>query len=158
MSVFRFLFIHQFIHYTCSTSVLSVWWLCKIAQQYIGRFNQQSHTHRIRSDRLCSMGWLFYYTVYIYTYILNTFTLLMVIFIYTYFFCFLPTLPPTRPIKWYTEQLDRIEEGMDQINADMREAEKNLSGMEKCCGICVLPCNKYVYHWRNIYLFVIYIL
>ncbi|KAI8425095.1 hypothetical protein MSG28_006954 [Choristoneura fumiferana] len=34
------------------------------------------------------------------------------------------------------EQLDRIEEGMDQINADMREAEKNLSGMEKCCGIC----------------------
>ncbi|XP_077299779.1 synaptosomal-associated protein 25kDa isoform X3 [Arctopsyche grandis] len=40
------------------------------------------------------------------------------------------------------EQLDRIEEGMDQINADMKEAEKNLSGMEKCCGICVLPCNK----------------
>ncbi|CAB3245930.1 unnamed protein product [Arctia plantaginis] len=40
------------------------------------------------------------------------------------------------------EQLDRVEEGMDQINADMREAEKNLSGMEKCCGICVLPCNK----------------
>lgn len=44
----------------------------------------------------------------------------------------------------FPEQLDRIEEGMDQINADMREAEKNLSGMEKCCGICVLPCNKYV--------------
>lgn len=43
----------------------------------------------------------------------------------------------------FLEQLDRIEEGMDQINADMREAEKNLSGMEKCCGICVLPCNKY---------------
>ncbi|XP_076637791.1 synaptosomal-associated protein 25kDa isoform X2 [Colletes latitarsis] len=40
------------------------------------------------------------------------------------------------------EQLDRIEEGMDQINADMREAEKNLTGMEKCCGLCVLPCNK----------------
>jgi len=40
------------------------------------------------------------------------------------------------------EQLDRIEEGMDQINADMREAEKNLSGMEKCCGLCVLPCAK----------------
>lgn len=44
-----------------------------------------------------------------------------------------------------TEQLDRVEEGMDQINADMREAEKNLSGMEKCCGICVLPCKKYVH-------------
>ncbi|CAB0005366.1 unnamed protein product [Nesidiocoris tenuis] len=40
------------------------------------------------------------------------------------------------------KQLDRIEEGMDQINADMREAEKNLTGMEKCCGLCVLPCNK----------------
>lgn len=40
------------------------------------------------------------------------------------------------------EQLDRVEDGMDQIHADMREAEKNLSGMEKCCGICVLPCKK----------------
>ncbi|KAF0766724.1 synaptosomal-associated protein 25-like [Aphis craccivora] len=39
------------------------------------------------------------------------------------------------------EKMDRIEEGMDQINADMKEAEKNLTGMEKCCGICVLPCN-----------------
>lgn len=37
---------------------------------------------------------------------------------------------------------------MDQINADMREAEKNLSGMEKCCGLCVLPCNKLVYFGR----------
>ncbi|ODN01314.1 Synaptosomal-associated protein 25, partial [Orchesella cincta] len=40
------------------------------------------------------------------------------------------------------EQLDRVEEGMDQINSDMREAEKNLTGMEKCCGLCVLPCNR----------------
>ncbi|KAK4304773.1 hypothetical protein Pmani_023286 [Petrolisthes manimaculis] len=40
------------------------------------------------------------------------------------------------------EQLDRIEEGMDQINSDMKEAEKHLTGMEKCCGLCVLPCNK----------------
>jgi len=40
------------------------------------------------------------------------------------------------------EQLDRIEEGVDQINADMKEAEKNLSGMEGCCGLCVLPCQK----------------
>lgn len=29
---------------------------------------------------------------------------------------------------------------MDKINADMKEAEKNLTGMEKCCGICVCPC------------------
>lgn len=40
------------------------------------------------------------------------------------------------------EQLDRIEDGMDRINADMREAEKNLSGMEKCCGLCSIP-------WKN---------
>ena len=37
------------------------------------------------------------------------------------------------------EQLDRIDEGMDQINKDMKDAEKNLEGMEKCCGLCVLP-------------------
>ncbi|KAK7873081.1 hypothetical protein R5R35_000362 [Gryllus longicercus] len=40
------------------------------------------------------------------------------------------------------EQLERIEEGMDQINVDMHEAEKNLAGMAKCCGLCELPCNK----------------
>jgi synaptosomal-associated protein 25 len=40
------------------------------------------------------------------------------------------------------EQLDRIDEGMDQINADMKEAEKNLTGMEKCCGLCILPCKR----------------
>jgi len=38
-----------------------------------------------------------------------------------------------------TEQIDRIGEGLDQINQDMRAAEKNLEGMEKCCGLCVLP-------------------
>ncbi|RWS29043.1 synaptosomal-associated protein 25-like protein [Leptotrombidium deliense] len=40
------------------------------------------------------------------------------------------------------EQLDRIEEDMDKINADMKEAEKALTGMEQCCGICTCPCNK----------------
>ncbi|XP_042897278.1 synaptosomal-associated protein 25-like [Parasteatoda tepidariorum] len=40
------------------------------------------------------------------------------------------------------EQLDRIEDDNDKINADMKEAEKNLEGMEQCCGICVCPCNK----------------
>ncbi|XP_042911091.1 synaptosomal-associated protein 25 [Parasteatoda tepidariorum] len=40
------------------------------------------------------------------------------------------------------EQLDRIEEDMDVIHTDMREAEKNLTGMEKCCGLCVCPCAK----------------
>lgn len=40
------------------------------------------------------------------------------------------------------EQIDRIDEGMDQINQDMKDAEKNLEGMEKCCGMCVLPWKK----------------
>nr|XP_020025816.1 synaptosomal-associated protein 23 isoform X1 [Castor canadensis] len=41
------------------------------------------------------------------------------------------------------EQLNRIEEGMDQINKDMREAEKTLTELNKCCGLCVCPCNRF---------------
>ncbi|CAF1496531.1 unnamed protein product [Rotaria magnacalcarata] len=37
------------------------------------------------------------------------------------------------------EQLDAIDSGMDRINDEMRDAEKNLEGLEKCCGLCVLP-------------------
>ncbi|ETE60581.1 Synaptosomal-associated protein 25, partial [Ophiophagus hannah] len=40
------------------------------------------------------------------------------------------------------EQLDRIEDGLDQIIQDMKEAEKNLSDMAKCCGLFVCPCAK----------------
>lgn len=40
------------------------------------------------------------------------------------------------------EQLDKIEDDLDKINVDMREAEKNLTGMEKCCGICICPFGK----------------
>jgi synaptosomal-associated protein 25 len=40
------------------------------------------------------------------------------------------------------EQLDRIEECADKINQEMKEAEKNLEGLEKCCGLCVLPWQK----------------
>ncbi|KAJ8393046.1 hypothetical protein AAFF_G00069500 [Aldrovandia affinis] len=40
------------------------------------------------------------------------------------------------------EQLERIEEGMDQINKDMKEAEKNLTDLGKFCGLCSCPCNK----------------
>ncbi|XP_021075164.1 synaptosomal-associated protein 23-like [Mus pahari] len=39
------------------------------------------------------------------------------------------------------EQLNCIEEGTDQINKDMREAEKTLTELNKCCGLCVCPCN-----------------
>nr|ADD38784.1 Synaptosomal-associated protein 25 [Lepeophtheirus salmonis] len=37
------------------------------------------------------------------------------------------------------EQLNRIENGMDGMNAEMAEAEKHLIGMEKWCGLCVCP-------------------
>lgn len=42
----------------------------------------------------------------------------------------------------FLEQLNRIEEGMDQINKDMREAENTLTELNKCCGLCVCPCNR----------------
>ena len=37
------------------------------------------------------------------------------------------------------EQLDRVEETLDDINVDMIEAERNLTNLEKCCGLCVCP-------------------
>ncbi|XP_047466566.1 synaptosomal-associated protein 23-like isoform X2 [Mugil cephalus] len=40
------------------------------------------------------------------------------------------------------EQLRRVEEGMDQINQDMKQAEKNLTDLSKCCGLCVCPCDR----------------
>ncbi|CAH1263831.1 synaptosomal-associated protein 25-like [Branchiostoma lanceolatum] len=43
------------------------------------------------------------------------------------------------------EQLDRVEEGLDRINEDMRQAERNLTNLEKCCGLCVCPWKK----WRG---------
>lgn len=33
---------------------------------------------------------------------------------------------------------------MDRINAAMRDAEKNLEGLEKCCGLCVLPWKRQI--------------
>ncbi|XP_022079044.1 synaptosomal-associated protein 23-like isoform X2 [Acanthochromis polyacanthus] len=40
------------------------------------------------------------------------------------------------------EQLRRVEDGMDQINQDMKLAEKNLTDLSKCCGLCVCPCDR----------------
>merc|ERR1712131_177943 len=39
------------------------------------------------------------------------------------------------------EQLNRIEEGMDTINKDMKDAEKHLTQLEKCCCF-TCPWNK----------------
>ncbi|XP_023683257.1 synaptosomal-associated protein 23 [Paramormyrops kingsleyae] len=40
------------------------------------------------------------------------------------------------------EQLKSVEQGMDQINQDMHKAEKDLSDLSKCCGLCVCPWNR----------------
>ena len=40
------------------------------------------------------------------------------------------------------EQLNRIEDGMDTINKDMKEAERHLTQLEKCCGCCTCPWQK----------------
>uniref|UniRef100_A0A671Q8F9 Synaptosomal-associated protein n=1 Tax=Sinocyclocheilus anshuiensis TaxID=1608454 RepID=A0A671Q8F9_9TELE len=40
------------------------------------------------------------------------------------------------------EQLRRVDQGMDQINQDMRQAERNLTDLSKCCGLCVCPCDR----------------
>ncbi|MEE6492567.1 hypothetical protein FKM82_016604 [Ascaphus truei] len=49
------------------------------------------------------------------------------------------------------EQLNRVEEGMDQINKDMREAEKNLTELNKCCGLCVCPGSRLVPRAPHVY-------
>ncbi|KAK1793075.1 hypothetical protein P4O66_011482 [Electrophorus voltai] len=40
------------------------------------------------------------------------------------------------------EQLREVERGMDQINEDMKQADKNLTDLSKCCGLCVCPCDR----------------
>ena len=40
------------------------------------------------------------------------------------------------------EQINRIENNLDTINAEMKEADKALTGMEKWCGLFVCPWNK----------------
>ncbi|CAF0880089.1 unnamed protein product [Didymodactylos carnosus] len=40
------------------------------------------------------------------------------------------------------EKLDNIEQNMDRIDSNMDEAERQLTNLQKCCGLCVLPWNK----------------
>ena len=40
------------------------------------------------------------------------------------------------------EQLNRIEQGLDGINADMKQAEQHITQMEKFCGLCLMPWNR----------------
>ncbi|KAL3065084.1 hypothetical protein OYC64_015295 [Pagothenia borchgrevinki] len=37
------------------------------------------------------------------------------------------------------EQLDHVEEGMNKVNADLKDAEKNLKDVGVCCGL-ICPC------------------
>ena len=45
------------------------------------------------------------------------------------------------------EKLQRVEENLDVINADMKEAEKNLTNLQKFCGLCICGCKKLVYSY-----------
>jgi len=40
------------------------------------------------------------------------------------------------------EKLKRIETGVDNIHVGMNQTDKNLTNLEKCCGLCVLPWNR----------------
>lgn len=40
------------------------------------------------------------------------------------------------------EQLENVDSGLDKVSENMKEAEKNLDQMEKCCGMCICPWNK----------------
>lgn len=37
------------------------------------------------------------------------------------------------------EQLKNIEEGMERISGELRQSNKYLNGLEKCCGLCMVP-------------------
>lgn len=39
------------------------------------------------------------------------------------------------------EQLDNVEQRLDEINVDLKQTDKNLTELEKCCGCCVCPCS-----------------
>eukprot|EP00054_Salpingoeca_dolichothecata_P013901 m.77870 g.77870 ORF g.77870 m.77870 type:complete len:209 (+) comp20707_c2_seq1:55-681(+) len=40
------------------------------------------------------------------------------------------------------EQLRRINQAQDKINSDLKNAEGQLTRMERCCGLCVCPWSK----------------
>ena len=54
------------------------------------------------------------------------------------------------------EQLDNVERRLDEINVDLKQTDRNLSELEKCCGCCTCLCcapkniqkNK---HYKKIY-------
>lgn len=54
------------------------------------------------------------------------------------------------------EQLDNVERRLDEINVDLKQTDKNLSELEKCCGcftcICCAPRNmKSTKQYKKVY-------
>ncbi|CAK5023609.1 unnamed protein product [Meloidogyne enterolobii] len=47
------------------------------------------------------------------------------------------------------EQLERVEQNLDTINQDMKEAEEHLKGMEKCCGNDFEKNSEYAKTWKK---------
>ena len=43
------------------------------------------------------------------------------------------------------EVLNRVEDNLDTINADMKKADKTLTNMEKWFGLFTCPCNRYIH-------------
>ena len=40
------------------------------------------------------------------------------------------------------EQLNRVENNLDKIDQEIRVAERNLTQMDKFCGLCLCPCRR----------------
>ncbi|XP_051578447.1 synaptosomal-associated protein 23-like [Myxocyprinus asiaticus] len=40
------------------------------------------------------------------------------------------------------EQLRHVEEGVDQIRQGIKQAQKNVNKLSKCCGLCLCSCNR----------------
>lgn len=38
------------------------------------------------------------------------------------------------------EQLDNVERRLDEINVDLKQTDRNLTELEKCCGCCTCIC------------------
>ena len=38
------------------------------------------------------------------------------------------------------EQLDNVERRLDEINVDLKQTDRNLTELEKCCGCCTCFC------------------
>ena len=40
------------------------------------------------------------------------------------------------------EQLNRVENNLDKIDLEIRQANENITQLDRCCGLCLCPCRK----------------